>query len=68
MSNFLLDFPWNDYCFRTCDPDLVATAVGEAVDLGMMAYIPHSLTTFSPPNPWFDCTCFSAISDREGAH
>ena len=34
MSNFLLDFPWNDYCFRTRDPDLAATAVGEVVDSG----------------------------------
>ena len=46
MSNFLLDFPWNDYCFQTCDPDLAATAVGEVVDSGMKAYIPYSLITF----------------------
>ena len=51
MSNFLLDFPWNDYCFRTRDPDLAATAVGEVVDSGMRTYIPYSLTTFSPSNP-----------------
>ena len=31
MSNFLLDFPCNDYCFRTIDADLAATAVGEVV-------------------------------------
>ena len=68
MSYFLLDFPWNDYCFRTRDPDLAATAVGEVVDLGMRAYIPYSLTTFSPSNPWFDRACSSAISDREGTH
>ena len=68
MSNYLLDFPWNDYCFRTRDPDLAATAVGEVVDSGMRAYIPYSLTTFSPSNPWFDRVCSSAISDREGAH
>ena len=68
MSNFLLDFPWNDYCFRTRDPDLVATAVGEVVDSGMRAYIPYSLITFSPSNPWFDRACSSTISDREGAH
>ena len=67
MSNFLLDFPWNDYCFRTRDPDLAATAVGEVVDSGMRAYIPYTLTTFSP-NPWFDHACSSAISDSEGAH
>ena len=67
MSNFLLDFPWNDYCFRTHDPDLAATVVGEVVDSGMRAYIPYTLITFSP-NPWFDRACSSAISDREGAH
>ena len=57
MSNFLLDFPWNDYFFRTHDPDLAATAVGEVVDSGMRAYIPYSLITFSPSNPWFDRAC-----------
>ena len=51
MGNFLLDFPWNDYCFQTHDPDLAATAVGEVMDLGMRAYIPYSLKTFSPSNP-----------------
>ena len=68
LSNFLLDFPWDDYCFRTRDPDLAATAVGEVVDSGMRAYIPYSLITFSPSKPWFDRACSSAISDREGAH
>ena len=68
MSNFLFDFPWDDYCFRTRDPDLAATAVGEVVDSGMRAYIPYSLITFSPSKPWFDRAYSSAISDREGAH
>ena len=53
MSNFLLDFPWDDYCFRTRDPDLAATAVGEVGDSGMRAYIPYSLTTFSPSKPLY---------------
>ena len=68
MSNFLLDFLRNDYCFLTCDPDLAATAVGEVVDSGMRAYIPYSLITSSTSNPWFDCACSSAISDREVVH
>ena len=68
MRNFLLDFPWNDYRFRTRDPDLAATTVGEVVNSGMRAYILYSLITFSPSNPWFDLACSSAISDREGAH
>ena len=45
MSNFLLDFPRNDYCFRTRHPDLAATPVGEVADSGMRAYIPYSLIT-----------------------
>ena len=68
MSNFLLDFPWNDYCFWTRDPDLAATAVGEVMDSGMRAYIPYSLITFSPSIPRFDRSCSSAILHREGAH
>ena len=68
MSNFLFDFPWDDYCFRTRDPDLAATAFGEVMDSGMRAYIPYSLITFSPSKPWFDRACSSAISDREGVH
>ena len=68
MSNFLLDFPWIDYCFRIHDPDLAATAVGEVMDLGMRAYIPYCLITFSPSNPWFDRACSSAICDTEGVH
>ena len=68
MSNCLLDFPLNVYCFRTRDPDLAATAVGEVVDSGMRAYIPYSLITFSSSNPWFDRACSSAIFDREAAH
>ena len=68
MSYFLLDSPWNDDYFRTRDPDLEATAVGETVDSGMRTHIPYSLTTFSPSNPWFDHACSSAISDREGVH
>ena len=68
MRNFLLDFPWNDYCFWTHDPDLAATAVGDVLDSGMRAYFPYSLITFSPSNLQFNRECSSAISDREGAH
>ena len=68
MSNFFVDFPRNDYCFRTRDPDPVATAVGEAVDSRMKAYIPYSLITFSPSKTWFDRACSPSISDREGVH
>ena len=34
----------------------------------MRAYIQYSLISFSPSNPWFDRTCSSDISDREGAN
>ena len=37
------------------------------MDLGIRAYIPYFLITFSPSNLWFDCACSSVISDREGA-
>ena len=46
----------------------MATAVGEVVDSGIRAYIPYSLITFSPSNPFLDRACSSAISDREGVH
>ena len=50
-SDFLLNFPWNDYCFWTCDLDLVTAAVGEVMGLGMRALISSSLITFSSSNP-----------------
>ena len=68
MSNFFLVFPWNGYCFCTCNPDLAATAVDDVITFRMRAYIPYSSVTFSPSKPWFDCSCSSAISDRERAH
>ena len=35
---------------------------------GMDAYIPSSLKSFSPTNPWFDRACSRAIQEREGAY
>ena len=35
-----------DYCFWTCNLDLAATAVGDAITLGVMAYIPSFSITF----------------------
>ena len=46
MNNFLLDFPWNDYCFWTRDPDLAATAVGGVVDSRMRTYTPIFFKNF----------------------
>ena len=40
----------------------------QLVSSGMRAYIPYSLITFSPSNPWFDRACSSAIADREEVH
>ena len=67
MSEFLSDFSQNDYCFRTRNPGLEATAVDEVITSGIRAYISSSIT-FSPSNPWFDRVCASAIADREGVH
>ena len=43
MSEFLLDFPWNDYCFQIRNLDLAATAVGEVITSGIKTHIPSSL-------------------------
>ena len=68
MSDFLLDFPWTDYCFHSRDPDRAAVAVAEVITSGMEAYIPSSTKTFSPSNPWYDGACSSAIRARESTH
>ena len=68
MSDFLKDFPWEDYCFRSRDPDQVAPKVAEVLTSGMEAYIPSSTKTFSPSKPWFDHACSLAIQARERAY
>ena len=68
MSAFLYDFPWGDYCFRSRDPSSVATYVTEIMTAGMDAYIPSSIKSFSPSNPWFDRACSLAIQAREHAY
>ena len=35
---------------------------------GMDAYVPSSVRSFSPSNPWFDRACSRAIQTREGAY
>ena len=68
MRDFLLDFPWGEYCFRSRNPDLVAVKVDEVITSGMEAYIPSSVKTFSPSNPWFDHSCSLAVQARERAY
>ena len=68
MSAFLFDFPWGDYCFRSRDASSVATFVTEIMVAGMDAYIPSSVKSFSPSNPWFDRACSQAIQAREQAY
>ena len=65
MSDFLNDFPWEDYCFRSRDPDQVAPKVAEVLISGMEAYIPSTTKTFSPTKPWFDHACSLAIQAQE---
>ena len=61
MRDFLLNFPWSDYCFWTRNSDLATTAAEEVVISRMRVCIPSSLTSLSPSNPWFDHVCSSAI-------
>ena len=68
IRDFLLDFPWGEYCFRSRNPELVAAKVTEVITSGMEAYIPSSVKTFSPSNPWFDCTCYLAVEAEEQAY
>ena len=67
MSAFLLDFPWDDYCFRSGDPDVVAPLVTDVMVAGMEAYVPHSDKTFSPSKPWFDHACSMAVEAKKRA-
>ena len=68
LSSFLLDFPWREYCFFSGDSSLAALKVVEVLLSGMEAYIPSSIKTFSPTNPWFDHSCSRAIQAREEAY
>ena len=65
--DFLLDFPWNNYCFQTFNPDLAATAIEEVITSGMEACIPSS-KTYSISSPWHDHTCPSALLAKEKVH
>ena len=67
LSSYFLDFPWEDYCFRSGDPDTVAPLVTDVIVSGMEAYVPFSIKTFSPSKPWFDHACFLAVQARERA-
>ena len=67
LSSYFLDFPWEDYCFCSGDPDTVAPLVTDVIVSGMEAYVPFSIKTFSPSKPWFDHACFLAVQARERA-
>ena len=68
ISDFLSDFPWGDVCFRSGDPSVAVSQIEEVIMAGMEEYIPSTIKTFSPSNPWFDRACSSAIQVRERAH
>ncbi|KAK7076678.1 hypothetical protein SK128_011173 [Halocaridina rubra] len=59
---------YDDYCFRSRNPDQVALKVAEIMTAGMEAYIPNSTKTFSLPKPWFDRACSMAIQTGNQAH
>ena len=68
LRDFILDFPWGDYCFKTRDPDVAAPRVAEVLVSGIEAYVPSTVKTFSPANPWYDRSCTLAIQARDQAH
>ncbi|KAK7082431.1 hypothetical protein SK128_015750 [Halocaridina rubra] len=68
LRNFLFDFPWDDYCTWSRNPDQVALKVAVIMTVGMEAYIPSSTKTFSPLKHWFDRACSMAIPARNRSH
>ena len=68
LKSFLADFPWRDYCFRSGSSCDAAVRITEIMAAGMDAYVPSSLKSFSPTNPWFDRVCSRSIHERERAY
>ena len=68
LREFFHDFPWDDYCFSSLNPNQVALRATEVLVSGMEAYIPSSVKSFSPTKPWFDRSCSSATQARDRAY
>ena len=51
IRSFLLDFPWDDYCFTTKDPNVVTQRIVEVYTSAMEVYVPFTFKTFSPAKP-----------------
>ena len=68
LRDYFTEFPWQDYCFSTGDTSECALRVEELILSGMEAYVPHTITTFSPSKPWFDGSCSDAIRQRDRAY
>ena len=68
LREFIRDFPWDDYCFSSQNPNQVALSATEVLVSGMEAYIPSSVKSFSPTKPWFDRSCSSATRARDRAY
>ena len=67
MREFFRDFPWDDYCFSSRNPNQITNRIAEVINSGMEAYIPSSIKSFSPTKPWFDRTCSNATQARDRA-
>ncbi|MEO1548793.1 MAG: hypothetical protein AAFU74_18770, partial [Bacteroidota bacterium] len=67
LSSFFLDFPLEEYCFRSGSPDDVAPLVTDFIVSGIEVYVPSTLKIFFPSNPWFDRACSQAVLARDRA-
>ena len=56
------------FCFRSGCSDLAAVQVTEIMTAGMEAYVPLSVKSFSPSNPWFNHACSMAVKARGRAY
>ena len=64
----LLDFPFNEYCFRSDNPEEVLGYTVEVFTSTLDAYVPSTTKTFSSAKPWFDRGCSRTVKSKEQAH
>ena len=64
----LLNFPFNDYCFRSDNPESVLDYTVEVFTSTLDAYVPSTIKTFSSAKPWFNRGCSKTVRSKERAH
>ena len=68
IRTHLLDFPFDDYCFRSDNPEVVLKYTVEVFSSTLDAYVPSTVKTFSSAKPWFDRGCSRTVRSKERAH